>query len=78
MLANLICDSADKEVYAYYPEGKGAEGVVAIEKHTCTCSIEIESSDDECRVYAMKMCSALRQFAHENDYKQSGMIAWYL
>lgn len=64
--------------YEYYPEGDtDNKGLVSVSKKTGEVGIVDLAPKDELKIYANKLIKRLRLFHNSNEYKETGMIAWY-
>ena len=74
----LISDNKEMVIYKYYPEGKKQyPGEVGYNKITNECSVIVLSQKDLNKMYALKVFKRMREYAAGNEFKQSGMVAWY-
>ena len=70
-------NDGDLAFYYYYPQGGGAAGTVSINKKTGESAVVKSSSDDLGNRFAFKLIKMLKDFFANNEYKESGTIAWY-
>lgn len=75
---NLVEAKKDELIYEYFVEGRELErGLASIDLTTGEAMVEELAKTDEFSRYAFHLLSTLRTQYRENDYQDSGMIAWY-
>lgn len=75
---NLVEAEKNKLTYEYFVEGREAErGLASIDLTTGEAQVEKLAKTDEFSIYAFHLLSTLRNQHKENDYQDSGMVAWY-
>lgn len=68
-----------KIIYEYHPEDREEYGLISVDKISKEIKLEKRAYDDEVHdnFFSCMMFSKLRKFIEANDYKESGIIAWY-
>ncbi len=75
---NLVEAKKNELVYEYFVEGRELErGLASIDLNTGEAMVEELAKTDEFSRYAFHLLSTLRTQYRENDYQDSGMVAWY-
>lgn len=73
----LYKTDGDLAFYNYFLQGSGDVGTVSINKHTGETVIVNSSKDDFGDRFAFKLIKYLKDFFDNNDYRETGTIAWY-
>lgn len=75
---NLVEAKKDELIYKYFVEGRGLDrGLASINLNTGEAKVEELAETDKSQWYALHLLSTLRTQYRENDYQDSGMVAWY-
>ena len=75
---NLIKNEENKLTYEYFVEGRKEErGICFIDLATGEAQVEKLAKTDEFSWYAFHLLSTLRSQYKENNFLDSGMVAWY-
>ena len=73
----LIENTDERVTYRYYPERDIISGYITVRKADFTIIESELASNDEFRWYFLKMFCRIKEFIAKNDFKESGIIAWY-
>lgn len=75
---NLVEAKKDELIYEYFVEGRELErGLASIDLTTGEAMVEELAKTDEFSRYTFHLLSTLRTQYRENNYQNSGMVAWY-
>lgn len=75
---NLVEAKKDELIYEYFVEGRELErGLASIDLNTGEAMVEELAETDKSQWYALHLLSTLRTQYRENNYQNSGMVAWY-
>lgn len=69
-------DDGNAATFAYYPEGKGEPGTVAIDRDAGTVSVLSVSPDDRHGRYAEHMFAEARRMLRDGSVRDSGAVVW--
>lgn len=70
-------DDGNSATFAYYPEGKGEPGAVAIDRSAGTISVLSVSPDDRHGRYAEHMFAEARRMLRDGNMRDGGTVFWY-
>lgn len=73
----IITNNKDFVTYRYFPDGQEQYGEITVKKATKQITKQKIAPNDEFKLYFFKMFKRIREFIDKEDYKESGIIAWY-
>lgn len=75
---NLIEAEENNLTYEYFVEGREDErGLASIDLTTGEAQIKELANTDTVQLYALHLLSTLRNQYKINDFRETGMVAWY-
>jgi len=73
----MIKNDKDFVSYRYFPDGHNEHGEITVEKSSKQIADQKIAPNDEHKWYFFKMLKRIREFVEKDEYKESGIIAWY-